>query len=261
MADTNRRPQTNDENYFNGYKHIVESIRSHLPQARILAIEPSPYDNVTRPPAFPVGGDLQYNEVMRSFGKWIANYASQSGLDIADLNSGMVQTLRQAQELDPATAKQIIADHIHPSFAGHIILAEGLLKAWQARPVVSAVTLEVSHGALKVNATQFAVVSHSSFAPVISWTELDDALPLPFKQWDGMWGGGPVDLVVRSSDVANALNQQLLTVKGLQSGTYSLKIDGTSVGAFNNDQLAAGINLALLKTPATDPGDEGLSVG
>ena len=244
--------ETNDEKYFSGYKHIVESIRTNLPQARILAIEPSPYDDVTGPPAFPVGGDLQYNEVMRSFGKWIANYAGQSGLDVADLNSEMVQTLRRAQELDPEGAKQIIPGHIHPSFAGHLILAEGLLKAWQARPVVSAVALEVSHGTLKVDSAQFAVVSHCSFTPTISWTELDDALPLPFKQWDGMWGGGPVDLVLRSSDVTNALNQQLLKVKGLQSGTYSLKIDGTSVGAFNNDQLAAGINLALLKTPATD---------
>ncbi len=214
-----------------GYKHIVESIRSHLPQARILAIEPSPYDNVTRPPRFPVGGDLQYNEVMRSFGKWIANYASQSGLDIADLNSGMVQTLRQAQELDPATAKQIIADHIHPLLRGPYHSCRRAAEGMAGKTVVSAVTLEVSHGALKVNATLFAAVSHSSFAPVISWTELDDALPLPFKQWDGMWGGGPVDLVVRSSDVTNALNQQLLhSGKGLQSGTYSLKIDGTSVG-------------------------------
>jgi hypothetical protein len=41
-------------------------------------------------------------------------------------------------------------------------------------------------------------------------------------------------------------------VRGLKQGTYSLKIDGTSIGAFNDDQLSAGINLALLKTPAAD---------
>jgi lysophospholipase L1-like esterase len=254
MNDGGYKAETdaNDEKYFTGYKHIVESIRTNLPQARILAIEPSPYDDVTGPPAFPVGSDLQYNEVLRSFGKWIANYAAQSGLDVADLNSGVVQALRRAQELDPENAKQIIPGHVHPSFAGHLLLAEGLLKAWQARSVVSAVTLEVSHGTLKVDSTQFAEVSHGSFAPTISWTELDEALPLPFKQWDGMWGGGPVDLVRRSSDIADALNQQMLKVKGLASGTYSLKIDGTSVGAFNSDQLTTGVNLALLKTPATD---------
>jgi lysophospholipase L1-like esterase len=96
MNDGGYKAETdaNDEKYFSGYKHIVESIRTNLPQARILAIEPSPYDDVTGPPAFPVGGDVQYNEVLRSFGKWIANYATQSGLDVADLNTGVVQALR-----------------------------------------------------------------------------------------------------------------------------------------------------------------------
>ena len=60
--------EANDQKFFDGYKHIVESIRTNLPQARIMAIEPSPYDDVTRPPAFPVASDVQYNEVMRSFG-------------------------------------------------------------------------------------------------------------------------------------------------------------------------------------------------
>lgn len=245
--------EANDEKYFSGYKHIVESIHTNLPQARILAIEPSPYDDVTRPPAFPVAADLQYNQVMRSFGKWIASNASQLGVDVVDLNSGLVKTLTQAQELDPANAKQIVADHIHPGFGGHLILAEGLLKAWGARPVVSAVALNVSNGAVKVESTQFAAVSKIAAGPAISWTELDDSLPLPFKQWVEMWGGGAtVDLAIRSSDITAALNRQLLKVKGLQGGSYSLKIDGESVGAFNNDQLAAGINLALLKTPATE---------
>ncbi len=245
--------EANDEKYFAGYKHIVESIRTNLPQARILAIEPSPYDNVTRPPAFPVAGDLQYNEVMRSFGKWIANYAVQANLEVADPNTAMVKMLVRANELDPTNAKQIVADHIHPGFGGSLILAESVLKAWAARPVVSAITLDASAKTPKIESTQYAVVSDLSSGPSISWTQLDDALPLPFKQWEEMWGGGPtVDLAIRSSDITAAINQQLLKVRGLKSGTYSLKIDGTSVGAFNNDQLAEGLNLALLKTPATD---------
>ena len=245
--------EANDQKFFDGYKHIVESIRTNLPQARIMAIEPSPYDDVTRPPAFPVASDVQYNEVMRSFGKWIAEYAQQPGVDVTDFNAVMVKTLLQARELDPENAKQIISDHIHPSFGGHMILAETLLKAWGARPVVSAVIIAASHAAPKVESAQFAAVSGLSKSGAISWTELDDALPLPFKQWVEMWGGGiSVDLAIRSSDLTAALNQQILKVKGLRSGSYSLKIDGASVGAFNNDQLAAGVNLAVLKTPATD---------
>lgn len=245
--------EVNDQKYFDGYKHIVDSIRSQLPQIRILAVEPSPYDDVTGPPAFPVSGDIQYNQILRSFGKWIVNYAQQANLDVADANSGMVQDLVRAQQLDPETAKQIIPGHIHPSFGGHLLLAESLLKAWGARPIVSSVTLEASSKNLKTVSAEHAVVSALSSGPSFSWTEVDDALPLPFRQWIDMWGGGAsVDLSIRSSDVAVALNQQLLKVKGLKSGSYSLEIDGTSVGAFNNDQLVQGINLAVLKTPATD---------
>lgn len=245
--------ESNDEKYFAGYRHIVESIRTNLPQAQIWAIEPSPYDDVTRPPAFPVPPGVTYNEVMRSYGKWIANHASELGVNIADANSGMVKTLVRAQELDPENAKQILPDHIHPSFGGSLILAESLLKAWGARPVVSEVSLKVSKEAAKVESARFATVSNITAGRAITWTELDDSLPLPFKQWVEMWGGGPVvDLAIRSSDVTASLNKQLLKVEGLRSGIYSLKIDGTSIGAFNNDQLAAGINLALLKTPATD---------
>lgn len=247
--------ESNDDKYFNGYRHIVESMHKNLPQARILAIEPSPYDDVTRPPAIPVSGDIQYNEVMRSFGKWIANNATQLGVNVTDANADMVRMLTRANELDPQTAKQLLPDHIHPSFGAALVLAEDVLKAWQARPVVSAVTLKVSKRTAKVQSAHFAAISNLSSDGTISWTEQDDSLPLPFNQWVEMWGGGAtVDLAIRSSNVTAALNQQPLRVEGLPNGTYSLKINGTSVGAFNNDQLAAGINLALLKTPATEQG-------
>lgn len=245
--------EANDAKYFAGYKHIIESIHQNLPQAQIWALKPSPYDDVTRPPAFPVSGDLQYNEVLRSFGKWIENNAGQMGVQVADMNTDMVKTLKKAQSLDPETAKQIVADHIHPSFGGHLVLAEEVLKNWQARPVVSALTLNFTKGAVKVESSQYTTISSLSSGKVVAWTEEDESLPLPFKQWIEMWGGGAsVDLSIRSSDVTDILNQQPLVVKGMPSGTYSLKIDGASVGAFNNDQLAAGINLALLKTPATE---------
>jgi lysophospholipase L1-like esterase len=46
--------EASDKAYFDGYRHIYEAFQQNLPQARITAIEPSPYDDVTRTPAFPV---------------------------------------------------------------------------------------------------------------------------------------------------------------------------------------------------------------
>ena len=245
--------QNNDEKYFSGYRHIVETLQAAFPGVRITAIEPSPYDDVAHTPAFPVSGDIRYNEVMRSFGKWIVNYADEKHIDVADLNTGMVNMVTQANKLDPGTAKDIIPDRVHPSFAGHLIMAEQLLKSWGARPMVSSVTFNATAKGWKLESAEFAKVTEIAPNGALAWTEADESLPLPFKQWQEMWGGGAtVGLAIRSSDVTEALNTQLLKVKGLRSGTYSLKIDGESVGAFNNDQLAEGINLALLKTPATE---------
>jgi hypothetical protein len=58
-----------------------------------------------------------------------------------------------------------------------------------------------------------------------------------------------IALAVRSSDFEHALNSQPLKVSGLASGRYVLRIDGEAVGTFTAEQLAAGVNLAMLPTP------------
>lgn len=237
-----------NEKYYTGYRHIVEALRAGLPDVRITAIEPSPYDDVTHPHS-----DFEYNQVLRGYGMWIGNYAEQAHIDTADMNTDFVKMLHTAYELNPQTAGEIIPGRIHPSFAGHLIMAEELLRAWNARPLVSAVTIDASKSAAKVESATDATVTGLANSDSLSWTELDNALPLPFRQWQNMWGGGPaVTLAIKSSDITDALNQQILKVKGLRPGTYSIKVDGNSIGVFNRDQLAAGVNLALLKTPATD---------
>ena len=127
-------------------------------------------------------------------------------------------------------------------------MAEGLLKSWNARPSVSSVTIAAgSHP--KAGATEHATVADVAGGSGVSWTETEDALPMPFSFWKQNRGLGSVDLVLRSSDLADALNNEQLKVTGLKSGVYTLKIDGQSIGNFNNDELARGVNLALLDTP------------
>src|SRR3954454_2043471 len=40
------------QTYATGYRHLVDSIKEHVPGVRITLIRPSPYDDVTRPPGF-----------------------------------------------------------------------------------------------------------------------------------------------------------------------------------------------------------------
>lgn len=250
MNDGLYRAETepNDHIYFDGMRHIVDSVKAGAPGVRITLIQPSAYDDITRPPMFPGG----YNEVLLSFSKWLANYAAQNSLETADLNRPLNATLRKAYELSPEDSQKILPDRVHPGFSGHLVMAEQLLKAWDARPVVAGVTIEASSHGASLKSSEYSHVSDlRNDNGSITWTEMDEGLPLPFIQWQSVKSNGPLDLVLRSSDVTAVLNQEPLTITGLPSGVYSVRIDGNIVGTFNDDQFAHGVNLAILDTPMT----------
>jgi len=232
-----------DEIYYAGYRHIVETVRQAIPSLRITAIEPSPFDDVTR--AFTLQPD-GYNAVLQKFSSWIAHYASEAHLDVADLNTPMVDMLRKANAEDAATAQKILPDRVHPALAGHMVMAEQLLKAWHARAIVSSVAIDARSG--RVGETEFAKVTNLKTSP-LSWTETEEALPLPFAAWLADDKDHSVALAIKSSDIAGALNQEPLRVTGLAAGQYKLTIDGASVANFSEKEFADGINLALLDTP------------
>ena len=239
---TNHKSE-DDEIYYAGYRHIVETVRQAAPSVRITAIEPSPFDDVTRPITLQPDG---YNAVLQKFSSWITHYAGEAHLDVADLNTPMVEMLKKANAEDAATAQKILPDRVHPALAGHMVMAEQLLKAWHARAIVSSVSIDAAAG--KVGETAFAKVTNFKTAP-LSWTETEDALPLPFAAWLADDKDHSIALAIKSSDLTEALNQEPLRVTGLAGGQYKLSIDGTPVGNFSEKELAAGVNLALLDTP------------
>ncbi len=242
-----------NEAFFKGFAHIVDTITAQDPGVRITAMEPSPYDNVTRPPAMPVADGSLYNQVLLAYGKWIANYATDHHLTVADANLPFVQMLEKANTLNPSVAKEFLPDHVHPSFGGHMVLAESLLKSWNARPVVAAVSIDASGKQPRVLSADHSRITALGSGDALSWSQLDDALPLPFAQWQAMWGGGPtIALAIESTDLATALNNEPLTITGLHNGVYALRIDGQEIGTYTNDQLASGVNLGLLQTPMSE---------
>ena len=243
---TNHKP-ADDEVFYAGYRHIVESVQNAFPNIRITAIEPSPFDDVTRPFTLQPNG---YNAVLVNYGDWIRRYASEKGLTVADLNKPMVEMLRKANASDPQTAQKIIPDRIHPSLSGHLIMAEQLLKAWNARPIVASVTIDAANG--KVVQSQYARVSDFHGGGPLVWTELDEALPLPFAELRADDRDHTIDLAIRSSDITEALNQEPLRITGLQPGNYKLTIDGELAGAWSAAELDRGVNLATLKTPMSE---------
>jgi lysophospholipase L1-like esterase len=240
MNDGGYRPYNPElfEKFAAGYEHIVRKLRSALPDVRVSALEPSPYDDVTRPPRFEGG----YNAVLVRYGQFVRQLARRENLTFADLNMPVVDALEAANKKDIELAQRLIPDRVHPSEGVHLLMAESLLKAWRAPAVVSSVELDAEGARLtRAGNTEISGIDNSSG---LSWRQKDASLPMPVDTSEET-----LALAVDCSDFTASLNQQPLKVTGLASGQYALRIDGEFIGAFDAGELARGINLAMLKTP------------
>ncbi len=183
-----------------------------------------------------------YNAVLVRYWSVPERNGGQGCLDAADLNTPVISMLDKAQTANPTLAPKILPDRVHPGPAGHLIMAEALLKAWGAPARVSDVTIDAA-SRTPANAGN-AEVSQVDSSNGLIWRETDKALPMPID-----WKDEAVALAVHSSDFLDSLDRELLRVTGLASGTYTLKIDGETVGDFPAAQLDKGINLAEYPTP------------
>jgi lysophospholipase L1-like esterase len=255
MNDAGYRPY--DEALFNtftaGYRHILDRLTAALPNLRLTLIEPSPFDDVTRPPQFEGG----YNGVLQRYAAFVGELGRQHDATVADFNAPMVAMLQRADASDHELAQKLLPDRVHPAPAGHWVMAEALLKAWHAPALVSEVELDAGSGKGSAkNATVTNIkTSGANGSASISWSEKEDALPLPLYPHDKATA-----LVMQSSDLVQALDQEKLKIAGLHPGNYRLSIDGAQAGTFSAGELAAGVNLATLDTPMLKQAQEALDL-
>ena len=76
------------------------------------------------------------------------------------------------------------------------------------------------------------------------WSEKEDALPLPLTR-----DNATQKVLFDLTDIEKELDEEPLTVSGLEAGRYVLAIDGNPVGTFTDEELKGGVNLADFPTP------------
>jgi hypothetical protein len=172
-----------DEGLFNayqrGYQHILESVKSRFPSIRLTLIQPSRYDDVTRPPDFKEG----YNSVLVRYGQFVKELAGREKQNVADLNTSVVTALEKAGGSDAGLAKKITEGRVHPGPAGQLLMAAALLKAWNAPSVVTFV--EIDAGQKKVAQQNNTEVTGLLGAESLKWSQRDKALPMPLDRATG----------------------------------------------------------------------------
>ncbi len=181
-----------------GYQHILDEIKAHAPQARVVVLRPSAYDEITQPGK----GVAGYNDFLIRMGDSIARMAAERHMAVADLNAPMLDTLTKAHANDPTLAPLLIADHVHPGAGMHWVMADAILKGWNATPTTSTVTLDAARGAIvKADNSEVSDVKHTGKS--LTWSERDGSLPLPLPpaQTDPL-----LTLALRSSTVVADLD-------------------------------------------------------
>jgi lysophospholipase L1-like esterase len=220
-----------------GYAALLDALHTNLSSASIFPIRPSPYDEIAHAPSV-----IGYNSVLIGFGDDVALLGQQRGLHTCDLNGAMQHALQQGIVLEPQLAGILLPDRIHPSQAGHWILALSLAQCFGVDPIVSSVSLDAADvktlGAYKAAVTDLRKTSHG-----IEWTQLDAALPLPLEL-----NNPETDFLLKVSQLVE-WDRQMLQVRRLPAARYNLMIDGEKISTLDSAALETGVNLALLETP------------
>ena len=222
-----------------GYETLIKTLKAALPNVRLTLLETSPYDDVTRPPQF-LGG---YNGVLTRFGQFIRALGDREKTMVVDLNGAVVGPLTAVNAKDPSAAREFIPDRIHPGPAASLLMAEALLRSWNAPAIVTEVAIDAeSETASRTVRTEVRSILRTG--GTLSWIQNDAALPFPVD-----WQDSPVGVAAYSSDFIPAIDDQPLRVRNLKPGDYTLKIDGQEITTYPADQFARGINLSTLETP------------
>jgi lysophospholipase L1-like esterase len=224
--------------YAQGMAHILDVAAAALPGVRIYVLQPSAYDDVTRPPGFPGG----YNAVLQRFAAEDAQLAAARHLAVVDLNTPVRTALERAKALNPTLAPKLIADRVHPGAALHLVMAAALLAGWNAPAVVTTVAIDA--GQMKTLQSDFTQVALLEGGDGLVWDQQDARLPMALNLEDPS-----IALADQAAGLTRRLNQERLTVTGLADGSYTLTIDRARIGVFSAAQLAGGLNLGAYPTP------------
>lgn len=243
MNDGDYHPfdQATMDRYTSGYERMIQLLKQEAPGARVTLIQPSPYDEVTRPPM----KHGSYNASLLRMSEYLATLAAREHFLVADFNTPVVKMLEKANAEDFEIAQQIIPDRVHPGDSGHLVMAEQLWKAWHADGLVSSVEIDASGGSGKsAPKTAKAKLEDLQTGDAVTWTATEESLPMPVDMNDPQ-----TDLALRSVRFNEDFNNERLSVPGLKTGYWALRIDGQQVKVFTSAELAEGVNLATLQTP------------
>lgn len=228
-ASVKKKQQQRLDQYYESMSTLLDRIQDT--NSELILITPSIYDQTAELKEVNFYGA---NDAIGQCADFVKNMAASLGRGYVDFYDSMSAINARIQVADKS-ATIAGKDRVHPADElGHFIMGYQFLKAQNVSKTVSKIELDASGVILKsencsienlcVNSTGLNFTAHEFSLPFPQTRDLSQALELvPFTR---------------------DFNQEILAVKGLDVGNYSLAIDGVSVGSYSAEAFARGINLA-----------------
>ncbi|MGN0847704.1 MAG: SGNH/GDSL hydrolase family protein, partial [Kiritimatiellia bacterium] len=224
------------DNYATNMTRLVQRLRADAPQARLMFLTPTPYDETAVQkgpnPTPALKGAVAALKRFADFGR---QTAAETGSEVVDWNTSYQNLVVAEQRRNPEFSF-VRPDRVHPMAPGHLFMTYEFLKAQGATNPVSDVAISARDGAVarSLNAT---VSDFAKTADGCAFTVLERALPWPIQK--------DAEAALPLARILEDLNRETLAVRDLAPGArYALFIDGEEVGAWTAGELGFGINLA-----------------
>ncbi|WZP00952.1 SGNH/GDSL hydrolase family protein [Isosphaeraceae bacterium EP7] len=231
--------------YQEGIHRLIAAVQAS--GARLTLLTPGPFEASAIPNKVRPAGAAdysykdpyaRYDDTLARYGKWLLTQRSDS-VEVIDTRSAILAQAESMRKNDPKF--HLTGDAIHPGPDGQWFLASAILDAWNAPAEVDSLAIDPAAepnskvtrgklGELTINPARTSVQ--------FNWTTFVPAPPDP-------------GLIARKQ-FNDRLNRQILVVRNLAAGRYSLKEGQSSLGHFTAEDLAAGVSLPSLAGLSTN---------
>ncbi|AQQ71134.1 GDSL-like Lipase/Acylhydrolase [Limihaloglobus sulfuriphilus] len=220
------------QDYISRMKELSNLIKTET-DAHITWISPSPYDDMLELELKPLQG---FSDLLNRTSQELKAFAAENNGSYIDFNQPMNRINLKRKQTDPEFTL-IGGDRIHPGALGNMVMAYLFLTAQEAPATVSRAGISAAEGILFEGNCKINIKTRSFDR--IAFTIKAKALPFPMpEETFAALGIVPIE---------KELNQEILQVTELDTGSYTVTIDNKIVGRFTNSELEQGINLAYNK--------------
>lgn len=212
------------------YRANMDSMLSIIKsqRANIVLLTPSIYEENT---VTEVTNNKGVNGALGMAAEHVKQLAKRYQADVVDFHKNMNYFNERNQLLD-STFSLIGNDRVHPERDGHFFMAYTFLSAQQHQKNVANMSIDLNN---KTVNCENCNLSDIDFQASLSFDVTAYALPFPIDD--------EIKEMAALTNFGTELNQEKLSIVGLEEGIYQLSIDEQTIASFSYLELRNGINL------------------